>query len=74
MLILASLVTEIATEAGFTAAMIAVCGFLAAAVPALEGRADGEIRKATVAGGLGGVGVVVFVNLVQLLLTECIVC
>jgi hypothetical protein len=49
-----TLVSNVTTGAGLMAAGIAVCGFLAHARPALAGKPESELRRATVIGGLGG--------------------
>jgi hypothetical protein len=49
-----SLVGSAATGIGLMAAAIAVSGFLAHAWPALAGKDEIALRRATVAGGLGG--------------------
>jgi purine-cytosine permease-like protein len=47
-------VNDLASGAGFLAAMIAVCGFLGQAWPALTQKDDQTVREATVVGGLFG--------------------
>jgi hypothetical protein len=49
-----TLVSNVITGAGLMAAGIAVCGFLAHARPALAGKSESDLRRATVIGGLGG--------------------
>jgi len=51
-----SIVSPFATDFGLLAAAIAVGGFLAHALPALSGASDEKLRRATVGGGLGGIG------------------
>jgi hypothetical protein len=43
------------------AAAIAVCGFLAHARPAISGKEDAELRRATALGGLAGFAIAIFV-------------
>jgi hypothetical protein len=57
MLAFASLLNDAATGAGFMAAAIAVSGFLTHAWPAMAGRDDVALRRATVIGGLVGFGI-----------------
>lgn len=54
MLPVGSILSEAATVVGFTAAMIAVGGFLGQVGPALTRKDDREVRAATVVGGLVG--------------------
>jgi len=49
-----TLVSNVTTGVGLMATGIAVCGFLAHARPALAGKSESELRRATVIGGLGG--------------------
>jgi hypothetical protein len=56
MFISGSIVGTAATDAGLLAASIAVFGFLVHAPSALSGAPDGQIRWATVVGGLAGLG------------------
>jgi hypothetical protein len=49
-----SIVSDSASFAGFTAAMIAICGFIGQAKPALSRQDDKEVRAAAVVGGLVG--------------------
>jgi len=60
MVVPGTLVSSAATGTGFLAAAIAVCGFLAHAWPAMVGKDEVEIRRATVIGGLGGFAVALF--------------
>lgn len=43
-----------ANGAGLMAATIAICGFLAHAWPAISGKDEAELRRATAVGGLSG--------------------
>jgi hypothetical protein len=54
-MVFGSLVGGAATLTGLVAAAIAVTGFLAHAGPALAGKSDDNLRRATVIGGLIGV-------------------
>jgi hypothetical protein len=55
-LVTASIASDFATGVGVFAGMIAVCGFLAHAVPVLNGASEQWIQKSTVIGGLVGFG------------------
>ena len=58
---------ELSSAAGFIAATVAVCGFLAHAPrPALAREPEAELRRATVLGGLAGLALAVFVFAVTL--------
>ena len=56
MLVIGSLVSTASSGTGLAATAIAVSGFLLHSVPALSGASDGELRRATVVGGLVGFG------------------
>jgi hypothetical protein len=60
-LVIATLLDQSVVAAGFMAAMIAVGGFLAQAVPALAGRDEKRLRRLTAAGGLWGIGGALFI-------------
>ncbi|HEY6550087.1 MAG TPA: hypothetical protein VIY71_02685 [Solirubrobacterales bacterium] len=49
-----AIVSQFATASGFIAATIAVSGFLAHAGPAIVGKDESELRRATAVGGLCG--------------------
>jgi hypothetical protein len=68
MLVVASVVSGAATEAGLMTACIAVGGFLAHAPKALQGKGDPALRVATVVGGLIGLGAAGLVNVAAILL------
>jgi len=57
----ASIAADFGTAVGVFAGTIAVVGFLAHAAPVLRGASDGEVRQATVVGGLTGFIASVFV-------------
>lgn len=61
MVVVASILDQVATGGSFIATSIAVGGFLAHAKPALAREADAELRRATVGGGLGGLAFAVIV-------------
>jgi hypothetical protein len=52
-----SIIGDAATLVGFTAAMIAIGGFLGQVEPALTRKDDQAVRAATVVGGLFGLAV-----------------
>ena len=60
---LGSLIVDATTEVGLLAGLIAVCGFLNHAAPALRGADEEMLREATVRGGLGGIVIVALINL-----------
>lgn len=60
---LGSLIIDATTEVGLVAGLIAVGGFLAHVGPVFRGRGEDELRRATVRGGLAGVGVAIMLNL-----------
>jgi hypothetical protein len=53
--------SDAATGTGLMAAAIAVCGFMAHARPAFSGDDEQRIRKMTVAGGVGGMALALFI-------------
>jgi len=59
MMLVDSIVLQLATATGFLAAAIAVGGFVAHAGPAIAGREDSELRRRTAIGGLYGLAVAV---------------
>jgi hypothetical protein len=63
-MMLADIVSEFATGAGFLAAAIAVGGFIAHIGPGLSGASEERLRQATVIGGTAGLG---FAGLVMVL-------
>jgi hypothetical protein len=65
MFIAGSLVINLATGMGLVAASVAVFGFLLHVAPVLSGASEEAVRRATVAGGLIGVGLSVFVILLS---------
>jgi hypothetical protein len=60
-MVVGSLLNDAAVGAGLMAAAIAVCGFLAHARPAIAGKGDPELRRATALGGLAGFAISIFV-------------
>jgi hypothetical protein len=54
MLVVADVMNDFASGAGFLAAAIAVGGFIAHIGPAFSGWSEERLRQATVAGGIGG--------------------
>jgi hypothetical protein len=54
-----SILAELSSAAGFAAATMALCGFLAHAKPALAREQESELRRATVLGGLTGLSLAV---------------
>jgi hypothetical protein len=52
--VVATLMSDVTTAFGLTAAAIAVCGFIAHVKPALSGADEQRLRTATVAGGVVG--------------------
>jgi hypothetical protein len=63
-----ALLTQFATAAGLMAACIAVGGFVFHASPALEDADEGELRRATVGGGLFGFAVAIFIIVLSALI------
>ncbi len=61
MLVAGSIVSQFATVAGFVAAVIAVGGFIAHARPAITGKEESELRRATAIGGLCGLSLALMV-------------
>jgi hypothetical protein len=61
MVVAGSIASSVATDAGLTAASIAIFGFLVHAGPALRGAPEGRLRWATTVGGLAGLGVALLV-------------
>ena len=60
-MIVGSIVDNVTTGAGLMAASIAVCGFLAHARPAIAGKDEMELRRATAIRGLTGCAAALFV-------------
>jgi hypothetical protein len=67
-LVTGSLLVGATTEVGLIAGSIAVGGFLAHAGPALRGHSEGQLRVATVRGGLLGIAAAAAIDLLTLLL------
>jgi hypothetical protein len=63
------LATELAAVVGLLAGLIAVSGFIAHSGPVFAGDSEERIRKATVGGGLAGLGLGLFVILLSAILT-----
>lgn len=66
-MVLATLMSDAATAVGLMAAMIAVCGFLMHAKPALSDRDEEELRRRTVVGGIVGCCGALFLILISVL-------
>lgn len=66
---LASTINLLAALGGLVTASILIGGFLAHAKPALAGKEEAELRRATVVGGLVGLGLVLLGVLILILLT-----
>jgi uncharacterized membrane protein len=65
--LLATLMSDVATAFGLMAAGIAVFGFLMHAKPALSGCDEDELRRLTVIGGIIGCALAVLTILISLL-------
>ena len=61
MVVGASIVNQFAALAGFMAAVIAVGGLIVHARPAMAGKHEAELRRATAIGGLCGLGLALLV-------------
>jgi glucokinase len=59
--VVGDVMNDFSSGAGFLAAAIAVGGFIGHIGPALFGRSEERVRKATVIGGSSGLGVAVLV-------------
>jgi hypothetical protein len=60
-MVVGSIISNATTGFGLMAATIGVCGFLAHARPAIAGKDEAELRRATAIGGLTGCLVALFV-------------
>jgi hypothetical protein len=61
-MVVGSIATQFSSTAGFIAAAIAIGGFLAHARPAIAGKRDTELRRATAIGGLVGLALALLVT------------
>jgi len=68
MVVAGSILSSVSSGVGMTAAAIAVGGFAFHAAPALFGKHDEELRRATVIGGLIGFSGALFVILLSALM------